>query len=184
MSQKLIRHAAIALALCAMLHPIAALANCRASSGPSYDDVDAILISQTGCGSTQAPGEPSSLACSKFWLMFSDYAVSTYSQYNLPGSVGTYKVAATIDQARMVLRHYAFFSLAPDAQRPPTDVASWSIWVQYCAVTRSVKVFDWPLGAESAMREMASAFRDILTHSARRQVSTSPQIYTPLFDPW
>ena len=57
----------LATSTCLCIFTIPAEAKCGFNETPDIADVSRIIITNTGCGSTEAPGPHVSLPCSKYW---------------------------------------------------------------------------------------------------------------------
>lgn len=104
-----------------------AVAKCGTGNPASYDDIEAVMLTQNGCGSAilepvasnltskQFPHDwiASAFDCSTYWVLFWETGPAkfptSYSQYNLRGSVGTFHLSATLAEARAVLQKDEFF---------------------------------------------------------------------------
>jgi hypothetical protein len=168
--------------------PTSIEAKCGFGIAPSYADIDEIVLTQTGCGSTLTPGTPITIECSKFWARFEAGTDTEYSQFNLEHSVGDFHLAATLADARKILQNDSFFLLNPPAQEVPTDVAVMTITVWRCATTTSLKVYSsFQQAAPPTDSETESLFNDLrilIANSQKTRLDESPHKLFDTFDPW
>ena len=176
--------------------PTIAAANCGSGLPASYDDIDAVMLKQDGCGGTigsltasRRPGWfAKSFECSAYWAFFwnngRENVPTEYSQYNLKDSVGAYRLSVTIADARDVLRKDKFFSLSPP-DGYITDTAQAVISVQRCAVTTRIRIFTGQGNAEPATARLFADLANLIRLSAKTKVSEIPKEFglTGLFDP-
>jgi hypothetical protein len=197
--------AVLASALLAALIPSVAKAKCGTGNQPSYDDIDAVMFTQNGCNSTiqdanvatlKSPYVPqgwfaSTFVCSTFWVLFwnngRENVPTTYSQYDLRESAGTFTISATLDDARTLLRKDRFYELYPSS-RTITDTARAVISVKRCAVVTRISVYNVPGSPEDQDAATLTLFDDLralVSGAAKSPISSSPKDFglTGLFDP-
>src|SRR5579862_7303379 len=171
----------IAFALAAT--PVRGKASCGFGIAPDYADINEIVMTQTGCGSTLTPGAPPSIECSKFWAGFEAGSNTEYSQFNLEHGVGDFHLAVTLDDARKVLRKDNFFLLNPPIQEVPTDTAVATISVWRCATTTSLNVYSSTQQAASPTDNQTQTLfddlRSLIGHATKTRLDENPH---KLFD--
>jgi hypothetical protein len=166
------------------------LAKCASGSPPDYADIEAVMLKQTGCDGTLHPRKVSTFDCSMFYAFFWGPPVNDaqYAQYNLAGSVGTYRLGINLQRVVQVLKRDNFFTLSPpDAM--VTDTAESVLTVKRCAVVTRIRVFNVINGiitrVEPPTRRLFADLRRLIDQSPKARVSSKPTDlkYTLLFDP-
>jgi hypothetical protein len=158
-----------------------AAATCGTGNPLSYDDVSAVLVQQDGCGVGRSPTAADRFFCSAFWTLFAnDAAVESgpkppgevvYTQYNLRDAVGTYRLTATLDQARAILKKRDFFDLSPADMGPNTSVVT--ITVKRCAVVTRVRA-SLVTETESRMAGLLIDIMSLIEASGKAKISEKP----------
>jgi hypothetical protein len=178
-----------------MFEPLLASANCGSSASPNYSDIDAILYKQNGCDSAiQEPDASkqlhivSTLRCSTFWTLFWDPGrgaiPTTYSQYNLRNSIGTFHLSISLDDARRVLQKHNFFSLS-SSEGFVTDAARSTLAVRRCGVVTIVKSYNTALSQDDlTIRNVIEEFRALITVARAKRILSAATSFseTGLFD--
>jgi hypothetical protein len=178
-----------------MFEPLLASANCGFSASPNYSDIDAILYKQNGCDSAiQEPDTSkqlrivSTLRCSTFWILFWDPGrgaiPTTYSQYNLRNSIGTFHLSISLDDARHVLEKHRFFSLS-SSEGFVTDTARSTLAVRRCGVVTIVKSYNTALSQDDlTIRNVIEEFRALITLARAKSISSAATSFSEagLFD--
>lgn len=195
-TERTARRALAAVALCLAFPSVSASAKCGSGNRPSYDDVEAIMLKQNGCGanigSFSASPAPRQLRktfeCSTYWAFFWKGGPANfptqYSQYNLHGAVGTYRLLATTADAVDILRKDNFFALSP-ADGYVTDTAQTVLSVRRCAVITTIATFTGAGNLEPATAKLLTDLAALVKLSAKTRVSTVPRSFdeTGLFEP-
>jgi hypothetical protein len=178
-----------------MFEPLVAAANCGSSASPSYSDIDAILLNQNGCDSAiQEPDTAkqlrvvSTLRCSTFWILFWDPGrgaiPTTYSQYSLRNSIGTFHLSISLDDARHVLEKHSFFTVS-SSEGFVTDAARSTLAVRRCGVVTIVKSYNTALSRDDlAIHNVIEEFRALITVARAKRISSAATgfLETGLFD--
>jgi hypothetical protein len=160
-----------------------------------YADIEAVLLAQNGCGATigsftQAAPQwrlVKNFGCSTYWAFFWETGparTSEYSQYDLSGETGTYRLSVTIAEVRDILRKDSFYSLSPrDIYR--TDTAQWVISVKRCAVITRVRIFTGPNNSEPTAGALLQDLSDLVQKSSKVRLSEPPKAFVQsgVFDP-
>jgi len=176
----------VAFALLLAVSPAIAQAKCESGSSPDYNDIEAVMLKQDGCGGTQPPNPPTTFDCSTFYAVFWDShsmeLARTYFQYNLPGAVGTYNIGASLKQVQEVLREDDFFALSPP-EVGVTDTTKSVLSVKRCAVITRIVIENGL--EEPAVRRLFSDLRMVIEHSSKTKISATVTDFkeTLLFDP-
>lgn len=177
-----LKMASFALMLSLLLSPCAAVAKCGTGQPATYDDVDWVIISQTGCGSTLTPGTPDTLACSRFWTDFSVSSATEYSQFNLEKAKGTYQLSASLVDARKILERDDFYRLSPPGEPGLTDQTTATASVRRCGVATAVTL--WASTSDPATMKLFDDFRALIGNSRKKMTDENPHIVNNIFDPW
>jgi hypothetical protein len=130
----------------------------------------------------------SSIDCSTFWVLFWESGPAklptTYSQYNLRDSVGTFQISADLDQARALLQKDKFFFIAPP-DGFVTD-AAWSVLsVKRCAVVTTIKVYDTVAALQDpAAQGLLRDLRMLVARANATRIAETPSRFSQsgLFD--
>lgn len=96
-----------------VLAPLPASARCGVNQPASYDDIDAVLFRRAGCNTLARQHPPQSIVCSRYRVFFSQYGDSEYDQFDLPGSIGKFKIDRSLSDAVGILKEHNFLGLAP-----------------------------------------------------------------------
>jgi len=198
-----VRILSAAAALAVALTPTIASAKCGTGNPAAYDDVEAIMFTQNGCRGTiqdadtatlKSPQFPrgwfaSSFDCSTFWVFFWETGPTvfptTYSQFNLKDSVGTFHISATLGEARALLKSADFFALSPRSMSI-TDTASSVLSVKRCSVVTKISLYNTSSVDEDAQTvHLFEELRALVMHAKATRTSTEPTNFgeTGLFDP-
>jgi hypothetical protein len=165
-------------------NPSIAAAACGTGQPPSYDDIDAVMLKQTGCKGALHPKTPKSFECSYFWALVWDGEPSEYSQYNLPGSIGLFEISTSIADVRSILSKDNFFALSPPDYEV-TDTTESVVSVKRCAVTTRIRMYNTPMAEEPATARLFADLRHLFRIAEKTRKSFAPKDfqYTLLFDP-
>ena len=168
-------------ALLLVVAPATAAAACGTGRPMSYDDISAVLIQQNGCGIGRSSVPVEQFNCSRFWALFSNdsavdagpkpVAEAIYSQYNLRGSVGTFRLSSTLQEARAILRKGNFFQLSPADAGPDTGEAT--LTVKRCAVVTRIRASQMP-ETESPVSTVLAKIMGLVQDAAKTKLSASP----------
>jgi hypothetical protein len=180
------------LALTLSLGTIAS-AKCGSGLPLNYDDISAVMFSQSGCRSTLGRKTIASFECSSFYAFFwaggrpqgwTTPVISEYVQNNLPGATGTYNLSLSISRVRNVLRKDSFFTISPP-DLTALDTAESVLSVRRCAVLTKVNIFDSRDAGDVASRKLFDDMRALIKGAAKKLVSRKPKIFdlTGAFDP-
>jgi len=172
------------IALAYLMLPTVAKAKCGSGQPPSYDDVSAVMLKQTGCDGTLHARAVRSFDCSYFWVLFWDGEPTEYSQYNLPGQTGFYHLSKTISPVRNILRQDNFFSLSPPDVEV-TDTAESVLSVKRCGVITRLQIYNSSRFVEPATARLFADLVRFVSQAPRIRSSAVPGAfkYTLLFDP-
>jgi hypothetical protein len=176
--------------------PAVASAKCDSTSPSSYDDIEAVMLAQNGCGGTvgslSAPAPAWRLKtrfeCSAYWVLFRESGgnrfPTEYSQFNLKQSVGTYHVSATLDDAREILRRHNFFSLSPPGGYI-ADAAQAVLSVRRCAVITRIVIFTGSGNSEASTAALFADLATLVETSSKVSISSAPKVFAEsgIFDP-
>ena len=164
-----------------VVFPMTAAANCGTGQPLNYDDISAVLIQRDGCGIVRSSVPVEQFGCSRFWALFSNSsavdagakpeASAMYSQYNLRGSVGTYRLRSTLEEARAILRKGNFFALSPVDSGPDTGEAT--LTVKRCAVVTRIRASLMP-ETESPVSGVLVAIIGLVEGAAKTRLSALP----------
>ena len=182
----------IGLFLALVFAPGAAVARCGTGNPPSYDDIDAVMLTQN----YRAEQEPTTyrfttptFARSTFWVFFWNNGrtelPTVYSQFSLKGMVGTFDLSTTLGAARDVLRRHRFFELNP-SDAWITDTPDTVLYVKRCAVITKIRMYVLPQEGEDApTRALFDDLRSLILSAKATRVSPHAQDFeeTLLFDP-
>jgi len=174
---------------------LGAVASAKCGSGLplNYDDIQAVMFSQSGCGSTLGRRTVTSFECSDFHAFigaggrpqgWTIPAISEYVQYDLPGATGTYNLILSMSQVRNVLRKDSFFTISPP-DLVALDTAESVLSVKRCAVLTKVNIFDFRDAGDAASRKLFDDVRALIKGAAKKLVSHKPKTFdlTGAFDP-
>lgn len=178
-----VRTIALALMISITVLPIAVRATCTSGASPAYQDISQVDVTQTGCVGTLTPGPPPTFRCSRFWASFFPDKV-IYSQFNLPGHVGTYELSLSLTDIRKILQEANFFMLFPPEQNVPTDQSLFTISVQHCSVVTSIKVYNWPGDGLSQINNLFEKIQTLINDANKKKTGDQPQSYSGMFNPW
>jgi hypothetical protein len=161
--------------------PSLAAAKCGTGNALSYDDVSAVLFQHDGCGVGRTIGPEQRFLCSSFWALFSinsavdagekPEAQAIYSQYNLVGSVGTWRLSSTLADVRDILRKGDFFTLSPVDVGPDTGEAT--LTVKRCAVVTRIRASLMP-ETEGPIIRVLTGIMALIDDAAKSKISASP----------
>lgn len=163
--------------------PSLAFAKCASGQPIDYNDVDAVLLTTRyraldGYLSGYGTAENTAIEGSRFWVLFWNEggaeSPTRYSQFSIPGSIGTYELSASMQDAVAILRRDRFFELAPRRDRA-TDQTYSVITVRRCSVITRIIVVNHDSEYQDA--GTAKVFRDfwsLITDSKKKKVSNDP----------
>lgn len=175
------------------LLPSSASATCGTGNPPSYDDITAVMLTGEPYGhfirrcsqteGTRCIVEPTTLSGSTFWVLFGsdpDYRSTTFSEYDLRGSVGTFQLAAALSDVLAVFRRDNFFSLSPVDKTSGAGLQVLS--VKRCAVVTKIPLYDTKPGDQDAATRQLFDDLDALVEGAKRiKVSEQPARFEDSF---
>jgi hypothetical protein len=168
--------------------PAVASATCGTSKPFSYDDIEAVTVTndyRTSDGYRDKTYPVSNMAASTYWLFFWAGFPTEYSQFTLKGSVGTFHLEATLADARKLLKQDAFYSLSPDRHCCVTEETESVVTVLRCAVVTRIIMYNDLRYQEPATAKLFTDFAELVRASAKTRVSSSAGKFKPtlLFDP-
>jgi hypothetical protein len=176
--------------------PEVAVAKCGSGQPASYDDVSSILLTndyRVSDGYRDKRMPVANLAESTFWIHFWEPTMANkpfktpvvYSQWTLRGSVGTYHIGATLEQAREILKSVDFFSLSPPDYTMSTEQTFSVLTVRRCAVVTRVIIDNYPEYQDARSARLLADFNELILRSVKTQVSATPRNFeeTLIFDP-
>jgi hypothetical protein len=175
--------------LVSVLSPATAVGKCGTGNPISYDDVEAVMISQGG-GMLRNIGvfRASTFDESKFWALFWSGESTKYSQYDLKGEAGTYHLSATISDARAVLRRDHFYGLS-NSGVIVTDTAQQVVSVERCDVVTKIRIFNTgdpdDQSQDRATLRLFDDLRNLVLHARAFRISRKPTTFdaTLMFNP-
>jgi hypothetical protein len=181
-----VRKCLVALVLMAAFVPVTAVAKCGTGNPPSYDDIEAVMLTQGG-GMLRVEDprfRSTTLDDSKFWVFWFG-SPTEYSQYDLPGKIGTFHLATTISDARAVLRRDHFFSLSPRDNVEVTDTRITVLSVKRCGVITKMRQYGVPEADDAPTQVLFEDLRRLVKRSKAWMVSRKPTDfrYVLLFNP-
>jgi hypothetical protein len=159
--------------------PLSGVAKCGNGEPASYDDITMVAFTRQECYPWRHP--PDSMACSRYWLMLTKFGagqadIAEYSQFTLPGKVGTFEMPGHFDELIALLQSHHFFSLnsAPLYESGSSPAV---LTVSRCMVV--TRLIMWPYGkyVDPATNAL---FRDIdvfVERSNKQQVSQKPKTF-------
>lgn len=187
----------LATALTLSFFPTVASATCGTGNAPNYDDVTAVMLAGEPYGhflrrcsqteGTRCIVEPTTWTGSTFWVFFGndpDYQSTTFSEYDLRGSIGTFQLAATLRDVVAVLRRDNVFSLSPVDRNPSAGLQMLS--VKRCAVITTIPLYDASRAdQDAATRQMFDDLDALVAGANRIKVSAQPARFEDnfLFNP-
>lgn len=195
-----LERALLTLMLCAALAalPEWAQAQCGAHASPDNNDIQAILLTQNGCGNTIQGQGPhiftrmvGALNCSTFWALFWETPPArfptVYNQFSLKDSVGGFELSATLHDAIAVLQKDRFWDLEPN-DYGVTDTAEAILYVRRCSVVTIVHVYNGASDSDADAMKVFDDLRGLVERSTKTKTSEAPETfpYESLFflSPW
>ena len=134
-------------------------------------------------GTSPCFNKPTTLEGSWFWALFGsapNYQTTTFTDYDLKGSIGTFQLGATLNDALVVLRRNNFFSLSPHDSNP--DVGLQVLSVKRCAVITTIPLYDTgPEDPDHATRRLFDDFDALIAGAERVKISDKPQRFDDIF---
>lgn len=179
-------------ALAVVMFPEAAGAICGTGHPLSYDDIEAVLLTNDYRISDAYRDQThpvDDLSSSTYWLLFWESGPARfptqYSQYTLKGSVGTYQISATLADARAILERDNFFKLSPKNYMLVTEQTFSVLTVLRCGVVTRVVMDNNPEFQEAATARLFSDFNRLIASSKQTKISNAPADFKQLrlFDP-
>src|SRR6202035_4724962 len=136
--------------------PYSARAECGIGIAPSYDDVEAVLFIHWSAGLRDFRKPIARFDWSSYWATFTKYLdQNQYSQDNLQGQIGTYRLGVTLAQAREILARHDFYNLVPGEHYVP-DIRLMTLPVLHCGIV--TKFVMYPL--EELNKPVYALFKD------------------------
>ena len=181
----------LASLLALSLFPSVASATCGTGNPSSYDDITAVMLTgepyghfiRRCSGTSPCFNNPTTLAGSWFWALFGsapDYQTTTFTDYDLKRSIGTFQLGATLSDALAVLRRYDFFSLSPHDSNP--DVGLQVLSVKRCAVVTTIPLYDTgPEDQDPATLRLFNDLDTLIAGAKRVKISGKPQRFNDIF---
>lgn len=174
--------------LCVLcLVPAVAAAKCVSGQPVDYNDVDAVLFTTRyrvldgALGSGFEHADASTIEGSRFWALFWNdgrEVVARYSQFTLPGSIGTYDLAASLGEAVAILQGDRFFELAPQIDST-TDRTYSVITVRRCwVITRIIMANDDDENQDPATAKLFRDFWKLIENAKKKKISNDPMPFT------
>jgi hypothetical protein len=178
----------LALALvmiCLMASPVAGSAKCVSGQPPDYDDISAVLFQRNGC----APyiHDVMDLSCSSYWMYVTNWGsrdwggpqreVREYSQFNVPGQIGTFSLNVNFKSIESILQRHKFFDLSPPylMMSEQTDTV---LTVKRCAVATRLMMYS---RGPSMDKDTASLFADLdafVANAEKTRISDKAQAFS------
>jgi hypothetical protein len=179
-------------ALLIFLAPIDGLATCGTGHPPSYDDIEAIMVTQNdqqAAMTTPLPFTVSTFARSSYWAFFWETGPArfptVYSQFSLRGMVGTYHLSVRLADATGVLKQHDFFNLSPE-EHLITDTPKLVLSVKRCAVITRIGMYNPPPDDEDGQtKALFEDLQHLVAGAKATKISDKPKAFeeTLLFDP-
>jgi hypothetical protein len=123
------------------------------------------------------------LASSWFWVLFGsspDYQTTTFTDYDLKGSVGTFQLGTTLSDALAVLRRDNYLSLSPHDSNSAAGLQVLS--VKRCAVITTIPLYDTgPGDQDPATRQLFDDLDKLVAGAKRIKVSDKPASFQDIF---
>lgn len=186
---------ALMFAICGLLSiaPATVAAKCESGTPIDYDDVDAVLLTTRyraldGFRSHHIQPGSATIEASTFWVLFWKQSgirfPTQYSQFTLPGSIGTYELSASLEDAVALLRRNRFFELAP-REKDATDQTYSVLTVRRCAVVTRIIVANGDREyQDAATAKLFGEFWKLIGDARKKKLSDEPEDFhlTLIFD--
>jgi hypothetical protein len=156
--------------------PVSASAKCGPHNSATYSDISDVKFERFGCGGL-SHHPPTSLGCSMYWVVWPNFDdknvnIANYSQFTLPGSIGSYAATVPFEDVQRLLEKYKFFELDP-LSPDISDVRDSVLTVQRCSVLTRLAMK--PIDGDPATTALFKEFDTLVEHAKKRRLSTKPQ---------
>ncbi len=163
-------------------------ATCGTGNTPSYDDVQAVLLTndyRVSDGYRDKTAPAPTLRSSTYWLFFWEDFPTAYAQFTLKGSAGAYRLNATLADAKSLLERDRFYSLNPSRKCCITEQTLSVLTVLHCGVVTRIAMYNNPEFQERPTAKLFADFETLITDSRKTKLPGAPANFKPtlLFDP-
>jgi len=160
-----LRSLAFCIGVLAAIAPLCVSAKCVSGQQPDYDDISAVLFERNGCG--PYIHDPADCACPSYWMYVTKWGsrdwgtpqreIRQYSQFTVPGQIGTYTFDVRFKDLEAILEKHRFFDLSPP-YRIMSDQTDTVLTVKRCAVVTRLMIYGKGPDMDT---ETASLFADL-----------------------
>ncbi len=164
------------MAVTILFAPTLAIAKCGTGNPPSYDDITAIRFErQKGFWTAPKAYRATTFKGSAFLVFFSNLDATKYSQYDLLGQIGTYRLSAGLKEAATILRNDEFFALS-SPEVLITDVQWDVLSVRRCSVITAIELPDASdVTVDVKTRKLLEDLEALIVGSSKTKLSEKPQ---------